>query len=150
MDMGKLVARIKAEEACKLLPDQDSRGVWTIGWGHNLEAHMNAVALKQFLASGKAITPDQANLMLTSDINDAMDAVEALVANFQALSDNRQEALVDMCFNLGAHGLAGFHKMIADIEAGDFTLAAAELLNSKAAHELPGRYTQLYTMMKEG
>ncbi len=150
MDVDRLTAMIKAQEGCRLTPYKDTRGVWTIGYGHNLQAHMGPAMLREFLASKFPISQQQADDMLQRDIQEATGSTRSLVANFSSLSDPRQEVLLDMCFNLGSHGLAGFHVMLSAVEAGDFKRAAEELLNSDAAEEDPSRYKTLSTMMLEG
>lgn len=55
------------------------------------------------------------------------------------LNEERQAALVDVCFEIGEKGLRGFHKMISAILLQDWATASAQLIASKLASEVPGR-----------
>ena len=150
MDFDKLFTDLRGDEGCRLKPYRDSRGVWTVGFGHNLEAHLSPIALRQFLASGQPITQQQADAMLAQDVQAACEAVKSLVDNFDTLSDQRQRVLVEMAFNLGAHALAGFINTLSSVEASDFEAAADQILHSRAACELPTRYAHLAAMLRTG
>ncbi len=64
------------------------------------------------------------------------------------LSAPRQIVLGNMAYNLGVPRLANFRKMWTAIHAGDFDAAAAEILDSQAAHDLPARYQRFAHTMK--
>ena len=55
------------------------------------------------------------------------------------LSQERQEVLFSLSYQLGTTGLLNFKRMWAAIEAHDFATAAAELLDSKYATQTPNR-----------
>ena len=55
-----------------------------------------------------------------------------------------------MAFNLGVNGLLGFRKTLALIEAGDYTKASVEMLDSKWARQVKGRATRLSEQMRTG
>ena len=63
---------------------------------------------------------------------------------------DRQNVLMDMCFNLGTAGLLKFKAMLAAVEARDFDRAADEMLNSAWARQVRGRAQMLPAMMKTG
>lgn len=66
------------------------------------------------------------------------------------LSGPRQIVLGNMAYNLGVPRLSGFKKMWIAIHANDFDRAAAELLDSDAARDLPARYQRFAHTMKTG
>lgn len=116
-------------------------GKATIGVGHNLA---NPI-------------PDEAiTVILEADIEkayrDARDAIgyENILNRpiFNTLPDNVQRVLVNMAFQLGGRGLAGFKNMIAAIKDKDYKKAAAEMLDSKwAKQDSPKRAQRLATLM---
>jgi len=69
---------------------------------------------------------------------------------FDALTEVRQEVLVDMSFNLGRPRFSKFKKLIAAVRAGDYDEAAAQILDSKAARDplTANRYADLAERMK--
>jgi lysozyme len=111
------------------------KGNPTVGVGRNL--------------AGKGLSPDEIAYLLNNDIRE----VQTFLATFpwyRRLNPVRQAALTDMAFNLGTKGFAAFAHMIAAVAAKDYATAAAAMLDSKAARQLPKRYGQLAQMLKSG
>lgn len=108
-----------------LTPYKCSRGVLTIGRGHNLE-HGISKAASDFIFKEDM---DKAEADLKKYLPDVYDKLDA----------NRQLVLIDMCFNLGIGGLLKFKKMLAAIKSGDYAKAAEELMDSAYARQVPER-----------
>jgi lysozyme len=72
------------------------------------------------------------------------------LAFWPKLNDTRQRVLCEMAFQMGFGGLSLFRKMLAAIEAEDFSTAADEMLSSLWARQTPGRAEQLARMMRTG
>lgn len=100
-------------EGCRLTAYQDQVGVWTIGYGHT----------GPDVTAGLTITSDEAQALLAKDVSSAADSVNNLVA--VKLTQQEFDALVDFVFNLGAGAFRG-STMLRDLNAGDFTNAAAQ------------------------
>ena len=130
---------IKQHEGLRLKPYQCSAGRWTIGWGHNLEAHGKP--------NPESISLEEAEKLLDQDITNAVKQCENYLPYFNTLSEARKAVLIDMCFNLGIHGLIQFRKMFENINHGMFTSAAGEMLNSKWATQVGNRANRLSNMM---
>lgn len=122
-------------EQLKLYPYTDITGHLTIGVGRNL--------------STRGISSTEALYLLEDDIFYFISKL-AVLDFFDALDDNRKIVLVDMCFNLGLHGFLGFKEMLKAVEDKDYSKAADEILNSKAAHQCRERYNQLAYIMRTG
>lgn len=71
-------------------------------------------------------------------------------AAFNALDPVRQSVLIDMAYNLGGPRLGQFKKFRAALEAGNFSEAAAELLNSLYARQVPNRAKRNAEMILKG
>lgn len=69
---------------------------------------------------------------------------------FENLDIVRRCVLFNMCFNLGYFGLCKFKDMLEAVAAKDYRRAGDEILNSKAARQLPRRYARLASMMRTG
>lgn len=109
------------------------KGLATVGIGRNLSA--------------VGLSDDEIDYLFNNDMNRAFGACGRVVASFKELSDNRQAALVDLCINTGEAGLAGFHKMLAAIEAKDWQKAHDELLDSTVEKT---RATELAELLLKG
>ena len=127
-------------EGLRLKPYYCPAGHLTIGVGRNLEA--------------KGITRAEAMTMLDNDIQAASDDVKAILAAFDIqvwkLNRPRQDALINMAFNIGRRSLMGFKKMFAAIKAEDFEKAAVEMLDSKYAEDVRERAVELSMQLKTG
>lgn len=135
MDLQKLRAQLIQEEGLELEMYKDSRGIPTIGVGHNLMRPITAAAALQ---------------ILSDDIADHVADISRLLPWWKDLDDVRQRVIVSMCFNLGIDGLMGFTRMIAAIKAGDFDAAADAMLDSLWTKQVKSRAIKLARMMRTG
>jgi len=141
--MDKLREMIQRHEGLRLNPYKCSEDKWTVGWGHNLEAHKEAVP--------EIITFPQAEYYFEDDLMQALCSVDVILSAYHIqLDEVRTAALVDFVFNVGTYGFMKFKKMLAALETSDYNTAAAELLNSKYATQVGGRANELANMLKTG
>lgn len=108
----KCIALIQEFEGCKLKAYQDTKGKWTIGYGHTFGVY-----------PGLSITQNQANTFLQDDAQNAASLVSKYVTS--TLNQNQFDALVSFSFNEGIVRLAG-STLLELVNAGDFRGAAAE------------------------
>ena len=139
---AKLREMLKLHEGLRLKPYQCIAGRWTIGYGHNLEAHGKT--------NPESITLEEAERLLDEDIRTAENQCMMRMPYFATLDDVRQAVLIDMCFNLGINGLIGFRKTLAAVETRQYTRAAVEMVDSKWAAQVKGRANRLSNMMAYG
>ncbi len=134
-------ALIKSHEGLRLKPYNDSVGVLTLGWGHNMLSPNTRLALAAVGAKLPIVrlSEAQAQLLFDGDFEQACEIAGELVPSFETLSDSQKSALTDMAFNLGIGRLSNFHVMIAAIEAKDWPGAAKAMLNSKWATQVGQR-----------
>lgn len=109
----RLLDMVKLHEGERLDLYQDSKGIYTIGVGHNLEE--------------KGISPAVSSLMLQEDLGEALDDASKL-SWFDNLNEPRQAAIVDLIFNMGLPTFLKFRNTISLLEAGDYEAAGDELL----------------------
>ena len=136
MDRYRTKLLVKRHEGLRLKPYKDTVGKLTIGYGRNLE--------------DVGITLEEAELMLEHDLDRALKDAREVIAGFDELDEVRQAVLVDMAFNLGRAGLAGFRNMRAALALGDFERAADEMLDSLWARQVGRRAQELADMMRSG
>lgn len=124
-------------------PYRDILGNWSFGVGRALSK--NPPTFEETLALLRD-KKEGAYLMLQNDL-DACEAHAYQYPWFVELSDVRQAVVINMIFNLGSYGFAKFHRLHKALQYQNWTLAAAEILDSKAARQLPKRYSQLAEMV---
>ena len=137
MDEQAEEKEIKGDEGCRLDVYLDTRGNPTVGIGHLVTPEDN-------LQVGDVITQEQCDAFFRQDLHTAIEGcVKAPGIPFLHQPEAVQEALVDMAFNTGLHGLAGFTGFLGLIKQGDYNAAADDLLSTKVAEELPERYARI-------
>jgi lysozyme len=107
----------------------------TVGIGRNLESN--------------GLTMEESLYLLRNDIKRCEYDLHGIFNNFGEFSEDRQNVLIDMRFNLGAEGFREFKKMIAAIRTENFILAAHEMTKSRW-YEQVGDRSQLLTGMMIG
>lgn len=125
---------LRRHEAMNLKPYFDPMGFLTIGIGRNLSAN--------------GISEGEALLLFGNDVQKATEEAKKYPW-FLSLNDARQDAIVDMVFNLGPK-LSAFRRMTAAIQSGDFKTASIEMLQSDWAKQVGGRADELAFMVREG
>lgn len=116
----------------KMYPD--SKGILTIGYGHNLR--------------DKPITKKAADQIFEDDLMDVQLEVTHAFPWYADLSTARQWVILDMCFNLGLDGLRGFTKFLKAVEMGAYETAAAEMIDSQWYAQVKSRGVELVQMMR--
>jgi lysozyme len=107
------VALTRQFEGLRLTAYQDSRGVWTIGYGHTgPDVH-----------AGLTITEPEAQALLRRDLAASEQCVNAAVTG--AIAQHHFDALVDFTFNLGCTSLRQ-SSLLRLVNAGDLEAAARE------------------------
>ena len=124
------------DEGTRLKPYMDTTGHVTIGFGRNL--------------TDVGISLAEAEYLLDHDIARASADVQAALPWTTTLDEVRRAALINMAFNLGIHGLLGFHKMLAACQTGDWATAALEALNSEWARQVGPRAYRLSRQVETG
>jgi len=111
-------------------------GIPTIGWGQNL--------------TDLGLPDATCEELLSMVITDMHYGLKAQFHTYNKLDRVRQEALIDMAFNLGIAGIDKFRKMWAALAAGDFELAACEMEDSAWHNQVGPRAKELEEMIVTG
>lgn len=134
-----IVDRIAQEEGFSAKPYKCPAGKQTIGFGHNLDAAPLIPDVAANLRVNGYVTPAGARRQLEHDIKGAVKVAQRLFVGFDDLPMEKQEALIDMAFNLGEGTLSRFARLRNAIAIKDFEEAAREIKNSKYFEQVPNR-----------
>lgn len=132
----KVKGLLVQDEQYKQFPYIDTTGHITIGVGRNL--------------TDRGISTTEAFYLLDDDIMYFYNKLLHFLPFFTHLTENRQIALIDMCFNLGVQGLLNFNNMIAALDMGWWDQAANEMLKSKWSEQVGERATRLANIIRTG
>lgn len=136
LDRSGIINDLKADEGFRAKLYYDTVGKMTGGYGHNFDDNGLSMSAAEFI--------------LNEDIDKAISECQNHFSWFDALSDNRQKALVEMCFQLGITGLLRFVNMLTYMQNGDYKLATTEALSSKWALQVPKRAARIAALIQNG
>lgn len=132
--------QLRRDEGEVLHVYQDSKGYWTLGVGILVDER-----------KGGGITKEESTYLLRNRI--ALKKAE-LIKRFpwsKDLDDVRFAVLLNMAFQMGVEGVAGFKKFIAAVSVGNYVQAQLEMLDSKWARtDSPQRAERLGRQMASG
>lgn len=136
MDLKTQLLREEGAESCAY---QDSLGYWTIGVGRLIDSR-----------KGGGLSNDEIDFLLENDIKTKTREVLLALPWVPRLSEPRQAVLIGMAFQMGIGGLLKFKRTIGSIEDGQYTEAAAEMLDSAWARQTPARAHRMALQMETG
>jgi lysozyme len=132
----ELLASTKLHEGKRLRAYQDSVGVWTIGYGTNLQE----------------LTVDDE--LATEWLYDALRKAEVSAGGYPwfrtHLNQARKDVVVEMIYNLGLSRFDKFAKLKLALSEQKFAAASDEMLASVWAEQVGVRALRLATQMRTG
>jgi len=124
------IAQIVQDEGYRAKPYKDSRGLWTIGFGHLIKKG----------ESFSSLNPHKAVEMLRKDYEYASRSVEN---SYPWAEGDVKLVLINMTFQMGSNGVSKFKDTITYLKEGDYDRAAGEMLDSRWAAQTPNRASRL-------
>jgi len=147
MNFRRLRETLIAHEGLRLTVYDDATGE-TIGPGTLVQGIPTIGVGRNLLDRG--LTRQEAHYLLDNDIARTVAELHRAFTWAEQLDAVRVEALANMLFNLGLGRLRGFKRMLWALEAGDYALAAAEMLDSRWAQQVGRRAVELAEAMRTG
>lgn len=134
--MSSLREQLIRDEGLRLRAYQDSRGIWTIGFGRNLQV--------------LEITQALAEVWLDEDLAHVERLVAVRMPWTVKLDEPRLAVIMNMAFNVGIFGLLKFRRFLQAVELEDWKQAAAEMRASLWATQVGPRAERLAQQMTSG
>jgi lysozyme len=122
MNGNRLKDKIKKSEGFVGTVYKDHLGIDTIGIGTRMP-----------------LSETEAELILEHRLNDKINHILQEKPIVMTLSQERQEVIFEMCYQLGVGGVLKFKNMWTAIESNDFAQASVEMLDSKWHEQTPQR-----------
>jgi len=136
--MKELVDQLKQHEGSRTHVYECPMGYLTIGVGRNIDPN-----------GGIGLSDDEIEYLLENDIRRCEKELDRF-SWFADMDVVRQDALINMCFNLGFTRLLKFKNVLAALAEGKYELAAAEALDSKWAKQVGQRAKDIAHMFSTG
>lgn len=135
--MSKLSDQLRIHEGVRKHVYLCSAGYETIGVGRNIAD------------SGLGLSDDEIDYLLENDIKRCRKELETY-SWFSDLDEVRQDALINMCFNLGLSRLANFKNALSSMAVGAYSDAAEHFLDSRWATQVGNRAQEVAHMIRTG
>ena len=145
---------ISLNEGIKPSVYKDSKGNRTIGVGFNLEDAANKNILKKEgidikeLLNGRELSDREIKTLYNHSLTQAFSDAQKFDKNFAKRPEAVKRAIVDMSFNLGLTKLNKFKKMRKGLDAGDYSKAADEMVDSKWYRDVKSRGPRTVELMR--
>lgn len=138
------------DEGMRQTAYKDSVGLWTIGVGHLIDDGNTPPRIMK-------LTIPEVYAFLEADVADAEERCRELFPDWGLIDTVRQDALINMSFNLG-NRLAGFKKFITKVNTAAISIlpesawwaAGREMMDSKWAQQVGQRAVRLRAMIETG
>jgi len=99
---------------------------------------------------GLGLSDDEIDYLLQNDIKRCRDELNNEYTWFKRLDAVRQDAIIDLFFNLGATRFRQFKKAIGYLESDDYIMSAAEFLDSRWSQQVGYRAEEICEMIETG
>ena len=136
--MSKLSDQLRIHEGVRTHAYKCSANMITVGVGRNLDEN-----------GGIGLSDDEIDYLLENDIKRCKQELVSL-SWFADLDVVRQDAIVNLCFNLGLTRLMGFKNAMGAMAVGDYEKAADEFLDSRWANQVGQRALDVTHMIRTG
>lgn len=138
MTTANLIPDLERDEGLRLSAYQDTRGIWTVGYGH------------AYVHPGTVWTQAQAAAQLAADVAHTEASLDIHLPWWRSLDDVRQDVIVEMAFNMGVTSLCQFHNTLGAVQRGDWEAAHNGMLESLWARQVGQRAVRLAEQMESG
>ena len=136
MEIEKFKPLLRRHEGLRLKPYRCTAGKLTIGYGRNLD--------------DRGITEEEAERLLHNDILICTLQLDKYLPWWSSHSENVQQVMVNMCFNLGISGFLEFKRTLGYIRDQKYSAAAVELKKSKWYGQVGSRADELIVLLQGG
>lgn len=132
MILERLITQLKSDEGFRSRPYRDSVGVFTIGYG---TTHVNGYKVNK---DWRPVDKQMAERWLFYNLPDAISQAKRFAINFDGLNHEKQEALVNMAYQLGSRQ-SQFIKARKALNNAIWSEVYKQFLDSKWARQTPNR-----------
>lgn len=146
MDMIALKNELGRDEGMRRRRYQDTKGIWTIGIGHNIEAD----DAYPYSLLDEPLTDSQIENLFWNDIQESISECDHHCPWWTQMSDARQRVLCNMMFNMGWTKLRTFVNTLRAMREGRYAQAASGMRASLWAKQVGDRAERLAKMMERG
>ena len=135
----KLIEMLKQHEGVETHAYKCSESKITIGVGRNVDK-----------GGGLGLSDDEVDYLLQNDIDRVVSELDSEYDWFADLDEVRQDALIDISFNLGQTRLRAFKMALSAMADSDWGEAADQFMDSRWSGQVGNRAKELTDMIRTG
>jgi lysozyme len=135
----ELISMLKQHEGVETHAYKCSESKTTIGVGRNIDKN-----------GGLGLSDDEVDYLLQNDIDRVVVELDSEYDWFSDLDEVRQDAMIDISFNLGQTRLRGFKNALSAMAEGDWDEAADQFMDSRWSGQVGDRAKNLTDMIRTG
>ena len=139
MNNDKLIEMLKIHEGVETHAYKCSASKITIGVGRNIDPE-----------GGIGLQEDEIDYLLQNDIDRIITELDFEYDWISDLNEARQDAMVDISFNLGQTRLRKFQQALTAMSKSDWDTAADEFMDSKWSKQVGNRAKELTGIIRSG
>ena len=139
MNNNKLIEMLKRHEGVETHAYKCSASKITVGVGRNIDPE-----------GGLGLSETEINYLLQNDIDRITTELDFEYGWFLDLNEARQDAMIDISFNLGQTKLRKFKKALTAMSKGEWETAADEFMDSKWSKQVGNRAKELTAIIRIG
>ena len=139
MNNDKLIEMLKVHEGVETHAYKCSASKITIGVGRNIDPE-----------GGIGLSEDEIDYLLQNDIDRIITELDFEYGWFSDLNEARQDAMIDISFNLGQTRLRKFQKALTAMAQSNWNTAADEFMDSKWSKQVGNRAKELTEIIRTG
>ena len=136
--MSELTEMLRKHEGVRDKVYLCSAGYETIGVGRNISE------------DGLGLSDDEIDYLLSNDIKRVREELTEEYYWFAGLDEARQDAMIDISFNLGQTRLRGFVKALEAMSREEFENAADEFIDSRWSEQVGDRAVEVTEIIRTG
>ena len=146
MNIEKLKEQIKRHEGEVLEVYADSLGYLTLGVGHLIQPNDP----EHGQPAGTPVSQEVVDKYYEIDFDKHLEETKHVIGHdvFDGLPGEKQEVLVNMCFNLGGTRLGKFRNMLNAVEDHDWERMAVEMEDSRWFKQVGRRSVELQEIVR--
>ena len=144
MNIDQLREELEVDEGCVYQIYNDHLGYPTFGIGHLVTGHDK----EHGWSVGTDVDEDRVREVFEQDVQTVLSDCEILYPDFYDLPEEAQLIIANMMFNMGRTRLSKFKGMKRGVDARDWNVAAAEMVDSRWYRQVTNRAERLVQRMR--
>ena len=145
MNIDQLREELERDEGCVYQIYNDHLGYPTFGIGHLVTGHDK----EHGWSVGTDVDEDRVREVFEQDVQTVLSDCEILYPDFYDLPEEAQLIIANMMFNMGRTRLSKFKGMKRGVDARDWNVAAAEMVDSRWYRQVTNRAERLVKRMRK-